>query len=173
MALEISCEAAVDGKPSEGSLDDPSHGENLEAPCLIGPLDDLDGSRRRLSDDRTGITAVANDHLQEGKACRQVLEQPCRAIAILDAGGMDIGLEEKTQGVGEDVALASLDLLSGIITDCITGVWTRFDRLAVDDGRAWLVRAAFQVAAIDVQRIMDARPGAIFPEAPEILSTAE
>ena len=74
IALEIFCEAAVDGQPWEGSLDDPSHGENHEASCLIGPLDDLDGSRRRFSDDRTGIIAVADDHLQEGKARRQFVE---------------------------------------------------------------------------------------------------
>ena len=94
IALEISCETAVDGEPSEGSFDDPAFLEHLKTPCLIGALDDLDGSRRRLSDDRTGITAVANDHLQEGKPCRQVLEQSFGAVTVLNAGGMDVALEQ-------------------------------------------------------------------------------
>ena len=94
-SLDISRQPSIGGQPGECPFDDPSLWENLEAFGLIGSLDDLDPPWCRLSDDRTGIAAITNDHLQEGEACRQLLEEPGRAVAILDTGGMDIGLEEK------------------------------------------------------------------------------
>lgn len=68
IAFEISCEAAIDGEPSEGAFDDPAFGENLEARCPIGPLDDLDGSRGRFADLGVGLSAIADNHFdKQGK----------------------------------------------------------------------------------------------------------
>ncbi len=37
-------------------------------------------------------------------------------LAVLDAGGVDHGVDEISFGVGEDVALAPLDLFARIVT---------------------------------------------------------
>jgi len=172
MAFEISCEAAVDGQPSEGSLDDPAFGKNHEAPCMIGPLDDLDGSRRRFADHCAGITAVADDHLQERKARRQFVEQPSRTIAILDAGGMDIGLEEKAQNVGEDVALASLDLLTCVVTDRITSAasYTFKHALIQDAAYESLLKSTRRSLHARVAEALEALSPNIVETQPELLA---
>ncbi len=37
------------------------------------------------------------------------------AIAVLDVGGVDLQADQMTFGVGDDVALAALDLLAGVV----------------------------------------------------------
>jgi hypothetical protein len=51
----------------------------------------------------------------ERVSCPGRLEHRLAAVAILDAGGMDLDGEEPTVGVGQDMALAAFDLLARVI----------------------------------------------------------
>ena len=68
---------------------------------------------------------MATDYLGENERC---------AVAILNVGGMDHGMNEIALGVGHDVPLATLDLLA-----CIIAPWPAalggLDALAVDGPR--------------------------------------
>lgn len=51
--------------------------------------------------------------LNEEKVPGEPVEDQGGAVSVLDAGGVDLGLEDEAQGIDQDVALAALDLLAG------------------------------------------------------------
>lgn len=66
-------------------------------------------------DEASGIAAVGEDMLDEGEPGAGALQHALGAVAILDIGGVDLDREQAAIGVGQDVALAPVDLLSGVI----------------------------------------------------------
>lgn len=66
-------------------------------------------------DEASGIATVREDGLHEGERPAGAFQHALRAIAILDVGGMDLDREQAAVGVGQDVALAPMDLLSGVV----------------------------------------------------------
>jgi len=66
-------------------------------------------------DDPAGIAAIGIDALDEGKARPGPAEDALGAIAVLHVGGMDFGCQQAAVGVGQDVPLASMDLLAGVV----------------------------------------------------------
>ena len=119
LCLEVFGQAAVAVEPGESSLDRPASWQELKSRGSIGPLDDLDlplpvsGQRRRQLP--AGIAAIGKDMAQPGEPVADRGEQSGRPIAILDIAGVDPGREEVPGGVGNDVALATVDLLARII----------------------------------------------------------
>ncbi len=106
--LPVLGEAPAATQPGEGALDDPPFWQNLEA-----------------------LGAIGEDMAQPGKAVADGLQQLGRAVAVLDIGAMDDQCDQKAQGVGDDMALAALDLLAGVkATD--SAAFGGLDRLAVD-----------------------------------------
>jgi len=138
MAFEVSGHTPVGGDPGQRSLDDPALGQNLETLGRVGAADDLDRPRCRVSHPVARVSAIADDRFEERKARRQFVEQAGRAVAVLNAGGMDIAFEHQAHRIGQDVPFASLDLLARIVTHRPLGVGAGLHRLAVDDGRARL-----------------------------------
>ena len=63
---------------------------------------------------RTLIGAVGKQFLKEWKLAEQRGEQQQAAIAILNVGGMDNGVQQQTQRIDQDVPLLALDQLAGI-----------------------------------------------------------
>ncbi|MAM10527.1 MAG: hypothetical protein CML23_08710 [Rhizobiaceae bacterium] len=63
---------------------------------------------------------------------------------------MEIHLETHAQLVEQNVALAALVLLARIITDITTGVRAGLDRLAVNDGLAFM---SFQLSRLAADRV--------------------
>ena len=61
------------------------------------------------------IGPVGKQPRQERMRPRQGREQQDAAVAILDIGGMNDGVEEQTQRIYENVALLALDLLARIV----------------------------------------------------------
>lgn len=83
-------------------------------------LDDFDGpvagSGGGRCDARPAITRVGEDAQDEGEqsSCALVEDQ-ARAIAILNVGRMNSGAQQQAKCIYENVALLTLDLLSGIV----------------------------------------------------------
>src|SRR3546814_16392283 len=69
---------------------------------------------------------------QPGERMTDGGEQGGRAIPVLNIGAMNGEADEQAGGVGDNVAFASLDLLSGIIARN-TAAFRGFDALAVAD----------------------------------------
>ena len=85
---------------------------------MVGALDDgqldllLAGGR---GGDLTLIAAVGEQHGEEGEAAADARQQRGKAVAVLDAGGVDDAAEQEAQRVHEHVPLAAIDLLPGIV----------------------------------------------------------
>mgnify|MGYP003396393155 CR=1 FL=1 len=88
---------------------------------MIGALDDFrfelrQDSRERLLEFRSLIAAVGKQLLQERIHPEQSGKQQDAAIAILDIGGVNDGVEQQTQRIYEKVALLAVDLLACVVT---------------------------------------------------------
>ena len=117
--LEVARETAASADPGEGSFDDPTFGQNDEALGNIAAFDDLDcpcaGSSCGGANARPLIAAIGIDAFDEREqGTRALIEHQCRAIAILDVGGMNDDAQQETQRVDKDMALAAFDLLTRI-----------------------------------------------------------
>src|SRR3546814_6737770 len=104
--------------------------------CSSDLLDDVQGPApdlvQRSSDVRSAIPSVSEEMPQPGERMTDGGEQGGRAIPVLNIGAMNGEADEQAGGVGDNVAFASLDLLSGIIARN-TAAFRGFDALAVDD----------------------------------------
>lgn len=85
----------------------------------FGSFDDLDGEAVEMRDGGfqllSGITAIVKDPGKRGIRIPAALDEVRCAIAILDIGGVDQGVEQVAGRVGRDVALAPFDLLARVI----------------------------------------------------------
>lgn len=118
VALEVAREASVATDPGEGSLDDPTFGENDEAMQLVA-LDDLQLPSTGLGDGRGGlrslITRIGENALDKGKeATGAPVENERRAITILHVGRMNDDVQQEAERVDENMPLAARDLLARI-----------------------------------------------------------
>ena len=57
------------------------------------------------------VSGVGEDALEEREAPGDPIEDQRRAIAILDAGGVDLDTQHQAEGVGDEVPLAALNPL--------------------------------------------------------------
>ena len=96
-SLEIFGEAAVSIEPSEGSFDDPSARQQLEAGSVSGALDDLDCPVTEFGEGVTQVGAVVDtigeEMSQPGKQLMDGLDDELGPIAILDIGGVHRGTD--------------------------------------------------------------------------------
>ena len=69
----------------------------------------------RPADQLAGIAAVRKDMLNEGEASPGSLQQALRPVAVLDIGTVNFDREQPAIGVGQNMALAPMDALSGVI----------------------------------------------------------
>ena len=126
LRLRISQSLVILGKPSapvepsNGALDDPTARQHHKPFSLIGALDDVSfelrqGSRKRLLEFRSLIAAIGKQLFQEWIHPEQRGKQQGAAVAILDIGGVNDGVEQQSQRIYENMALLAFDLLARII----------------------------------------------------------
>src|SRR5438067_9091626 len=118
VALEIARQTAIAADPGEGALDDPALGQHDEFVQLVA-LDDLQypttgaGSRSRGA--RSLIAGIGEDARNEGEeAAGASIENQPRPIAVLNVGGMYDDVQQESERVDQDMALAPGDLLARI-----------------------------------------------------------
>ena len=81
---------------------------------LIGSFDDFGFETRpylgeRVTEDWPLISAVGKQLFEEWKLTEQRCQQCDATIAVLNAGGMDDGVQQQTQRVDENIPLLALD----------------------------------------------------------------
>src|SRR5262249_13952387 len=140
---EVLGEAPASAEPSEGSLNDPAPGQELEPFDAWRSLDDLDRPRAGECIDElfAAINPVGKDMSQPWEAAMEVLQQGNGTMYVLNVGGMNIYGQQQTVGIGHDVALAAVKALAGVKAARATRLRRR-SCLTVDDGRRWLQLAA-------------------------------
>src|ERR1700716_2269756 len=108
------------------------------------------------------IAAIGEHMAQPREAETDGLENFGCAVAVLNISGMDEDEDQKSAGVGDDVALATLDLLARVIArDPAT--FRCFDRLAVNDASRWTGFPASLLARRHHQQVIDRRQQATVP----------
>src|SRR5271170_3660906 len=169
--LEVLGETPAAAEPGEGAFDHPSPGQQLEAFDASRTLDDLDRPRAAIGDRceqlRAAIDAIGEDMAQLGEAAAQRSQQRYGTVRILDVGFMHPHGEQEAFGIGDDMALASLDALAGINPAWTTALGGRC-ALAVDDCGRGVGVAPDKLAGARHQRGADPLPGAVVAPAVEI-----
>ena len=91
--LPIFGKSAATAEPCEGAFDHPAAGQDLEAFCLVGALDDLERPvtmpTQRVPELVSGIAAIGKDVAQPREPVADRLEHVNGAIAVLDIGCVD------------------------------------------------------------------------------------
>ena len=161
--LPVLRQSAASSEPCEGSLNDPAHWQNLEAPGGIGPLDDLDRPVAEAAhgslEFRPGIAAVREDVSQPGPAGPDGAQDRWRSVAILNAGRVNHEPDQQAERVGDDVPLATLDPLAGVEATNPAALGG-FCALTIDDAGARARLAALQPTRRHDQVIADRPPQA-------------
>jgi hypothetical protein len=158
--LEVLGEATVSVEPSKGPLDDPAHWQEFEPLGGIGWLYDFECPFADLVERRAqflaGIAAVGKDVVQPREATHDSCHER-RTVTVLDIGAVDGRVEEIAAGIGEDVALASFDLLANVIA-ANDAAFGGFDALAVGDTGARAGLTTHGPAHRHQQTMVDRRP---------------
>lgn len=118
VAFEVAGEAPIATDPGQGSLDDPSLGQDNEFVQLVA-LDDLhDPTATRRGDARHArplISCIGKDALDEREeAARAMIENKRRAVAVLHIGRVNDDIQQEAEGVDQNMPLAARDLLARI-----------------------------------------------------------
>lgn len=116
--LVVACEASAFHDPCEGALDDPASAQDDEAFHPGHTLDDLQrdvGLVPGPFDEASSIAGVREDLLDKGKTGTGLLQNAPCPVTILDVCGVDLDREQAAIGIGQDVALASVDLLARVV----------------------------------------------------------
>lgn len=116
--LVILAQAAIAAEPGEGSFDNPALGQDHEAGHIVAAFDDLQDPVAQLPrplDQLSGVAAVGPDQLEPRELADQFDQHEFGPVAVLDVGRMYHHGQDQAQGVYDDVPLASLDLLAGVV----------------------------------------------------------
>src|SRR5438093_1298512 len=110
--------AAVE--PSKGAFDDPTAWKHHESFRPIGALDDFSFELRQdlrqgLLKVRPLVATIGKELFQERVHPEKGRKKQDAAIAILDIGRMNDGVQQQTQRVYENMALLPLDLFARVI----------------------------------------------------------
>ena len=101
-------------QPGEGSLDDPAAWDDLETLCFIRAFDDLQRPASDLFQRALQLwpcIAAISEYMAEQRIGRgDGLQEIGRTIPILNISTMNSKNNQKSGGIGDDVALATLDL---------------------------------------------------------------
>lgn len=136
-AFEVLGEAPTSAEPCEGTLDDPAPGQELEAFDPERSLDNLDCPRsapgESVDELFAAIDPVGKDMPKPWEAVSQALQKRNGTVDILNVGGMNMYSQQKTVGVGHDVALAPMKALAGV-EPAWSASLRRRGGLTIDDG---------------------------------------
>ena len=98
--LPILGEPSAAIEPSKSALDDPAFGQDNKSFCVTGPPDDCDAQMRASASESAGelwalVSGVGEQHLQERIHSKQGRHDENAAIAILNIGRMNDGVEQE------------------------------------------------------------------------------
>src|ERR1700732_1236371 len=169
--LEVLGEASAPTNPSQAALHHPPPRQELEAFDAGRALDDFDRPRSAIGDGVeqlfAAIDAVGKDMAQLREGSPQRAQQRNRTVRILDVGFVHAHGEQEPLGVGDDMALASLDAFAGV-NPARAAAFGRRHALAVDNAGVGCEIATLLLADPGHQPGVDPLPSAVVAPAIEI-----
>ena len=119
-ALPVLGKSSAPAEPREGPLHDPSLGQDDEAFGLIGAFDDLDIHLRHdfpdgFAKQRALIAAVGVELQQRRELAKQCRHHKFAAIAILNVGGVNDGVDQQALRIDKNMPLLALDFLASVV----------------------------------------------------------
>src|ERR1700730_4490448 len=115
VALEIARQATIAADPGQGAFDDPALGQDDEFVQFVA-LDDLEhptaGPGCGLRGAGSLIAGIGEDALDEGGGgAGASIERRSRLAAVLNGGGVDDDVQQETERIDQDMALAPVTFL--------------------------------------------------------------
>jgi hypothetical protein len=106
-------------EPADGALDEPALRFDDEPFNAVATFDDFDLQRghdvgNAIQEERPGIGAVCEQLAQERELSEQGGQQQHTAVAVLNVGGSDQGVQQQTELVDQNMAFLALDQLAGV-----------------------------------------------------------
>jgi hypothetical protein len=117
--LVVLAQATVSPEPRKGSLDDPTLGQNHEPCHVVVASDDLQNPPAQFPrpfDQLTRITSVGPDQFQPTEATLEQSQHELGSVAVLNVGRMYHDRQHQAQRVYDDMTLAAIDLLAGVVS---------------------------------------------------------
>src|SRR5882757_10079429 len=159
--LEVFSKASVAAEPSQRALDDPTSRLGLERSHALRTGDDFNGPFAEIFDRREQFWALIDAIGEDVPQCREHAaddpQQRHRTVIVLGIGGLYQDREQRTFGIGDNVALAPLHLL-GHVKAPWTATFRGFHALAVDNPGRWSGLASLPLAHPSDQSAIDRAP---------------
>ena len=158
-------------QPAESAFHHPAVRQHFEALGVVGTFDDLnlqfgpeslDPVGKRLP----GVAAIHPQNTQPGEPAQHPAEQQLGTVTFGGVGRGHGHAQDQSQGVHQQVPLAALDALGGIIPH-LAAVTGGFDALTVQNRGRWPAALAVGAAHQDAQGVMDNDPAMIGNPLPE------
>lgn len=108
----------------------------------------------------SGVAAISKNMAQPGIGFSDRGQNGNRAVAVLNVGGMHMQSDQMARSVGDDVALAPIDLLAGVVAARAAAI-RGFHRLTVDHAGRRTGLAARPFTREHHQRLVDLEPSAV------------
>ena len=149
-------------QPSESAFHHPAVRQHFEAFGVVGTFDDLDfqfgpETLDPLGESLTGVAAIHPQDAQPGEPAQHPAQQQLGAVSFGGVGRGHGHAQDQSQGVHQQVPLAALDALGGIIPH-LAAVTGGFDALTVQNRGRWPAAFAVGAAHQDAQGVMDHGP---------------
>lgn len=170
-SFPVLCEAPASSEPSEGALDHPAAGEQNEALGGVAAADNLKRPLpvplQRADELVARIAPVGEQVAQPWEAVADRLDEIDSPVTILNAGSVDGDKQHQTERIGDDVAFAAHDLLTGIVAPWAAALG-RLGALTIDHPGTWAGLAPFDLARSHHQQVIDRLPQATVAPGVEI-----
>ena len=106
-------------EPADGALDEPALRFDDEPFDAVATFDHFDLQRghdvcNAIQEDRPGIGAVCEQLAQERELSEQGGQQQHTAVAVLNVGGSDQGVQQQTELVDQNVTLLAVGQFAGV-----------------------------------------------------------
>ena len=165
----------MQSEPSKGAFDDPATGKNGKASLVVRTQDECKAKATMVGDPveqaRSSVTAIDPNFAQFLADAGQAAKEELCAFAVLEAGFRHHHRKEQTQGINEQVTLATCNILSFVVAPL---AWhcCALDTLTVQTTRRGVFMAPRLLSHFRPQRVMNALPGAIIAPAPKVMVDA-
>jgi len=172
LSFVVAIESAVASEPTKGAFHHPAARQHLEG-VKIGSLYDLDGAAPQSPgpiQQGSCVAAIGPDVFDSpgGDLTEEGGQQLFGAVPVLNIGGQNHYHEKQADRVDQDMPLAAVDFLAGIVTPLVARLGA-FDTLTVDDGRAGMAISSFHLARLFPQASVNGDPQTIVLPGSEVM----
>src|SRR5262245_5357408 len=173
LPLIVLAQTSTPTQPGERPLYDPTPFHHLEWLALL-PLRLRDGLQHPTAElqgplsDTAVVDRVGEDLRQPREVALDLCQDQPGPVPVLDVGGMDHHRQDQPEGVDQQVPLAAVDHLVGVLAPR-PALLGRLDALAVDDRHAGAGLPPGLAADLIPQGVVEPLPGAVVAPLAEVI----